>query len=78
MRDETAGTSLPWDEVEEATYLYDRSTHYALYGPDLMVWHLCALDWVDKVYARDKRDRKAVRSVHRLLHRAYRDREAPS
>lgn len=51
----------PWEEVDEAGFLFSPGRHYSLYGPELKVWHLRANEWIEEVFSRDKRDRKAVR-----------------
>lgn len=55
------GVRGQWEkEVDETSFLYDSNAHYALYGPELMRWHLHAVAWAYRVFKRDVRDIKAV------------------
>ncbi len=57
----TSSVVPPWEEVDEASFLFDGQTHYILMGPDLIRWNLYSAEWAEVVFARDKRDRAAIR-----------------
>ena len=58
---DTSSVVPPWEEVDEASFLFDGQTHYILMGPDLIRWNLYSAEWAEVVFARDKRDRAAIR-----------------
>lgn len=67
----------PWVEADGIAYLCN-GEHHALYGIDLVKWQLDALDWIDEVFARDRRDRKALREfIAMFLYRIEVDKRLP-